>query len=420
MATTNGSDTSSLLQLAEQLQSLTASVVSHLKQQNHPEPNFTPQSHPVPDDATYQTLRDSINDAAYDLVFLVNGPKMHGRHLACQPNDLAAHDTAFSFDFFNAFPVDGTITLSELSQKTGIDEGRAGRILRLLCARRWFTEVEKNTFAHTSVTAMIAQEPEIRSAFAYQLDEMFQASADLPSSIRNGATTPFEQRHGAPIFDFYKENLKMGARFTSAMSGIAKLDRQTRELKEQFAWSDLGEATVVDIGGGSGHVSMELARLNDSLKFTVQDSNKDMLEKGKAVVSEELKPRISYLPHDFFAEQPVQGADIYLFRQVLHNWGDEDVVKILKATLPALEKSKPNAKIIINDTILPEPGSTSRFRESLNRQIDIHLMVAFGSIMRTGADYARLLAAADLRFHVVDVYDRGSMGLVVAELKRPV
>jgi hypothetical protein len=262
MTSTNSENHSSLLQLAEQIQNLTASIVSHLSQNDHSEPDFTPDSHPVPDDATYQILRDSLNDAAYDLVFLVNGPKMHGRYLACQPNDLAAHQVAFSFNFFDAFPVGESITLSDLALKTGIDEGRAARILRLLCARRWFREVQKDEFTHTSVTAMIAQEPEIRAAFAYQLDEMFQASSDLASSIKNGATTPFEQRHGAPIYDFYKGNLEMGARFTSAMSGISKLDRQTRELKEQFAWTDLGESTVVDIGGGSGHVSMELAQVS--------------------------------------------------------------------------------------------------------------------------------------------------------------
>jgi SAM-dependent methyltransferase len=418
MASTKVIGGSPLIQLAEQLRSLTASVVSYLKEQNHAEPSFAHDSQPVPDDTTYQNLRDSINDAAYDLVFLVNGPKMHGRHLACQPNDLAAHQAAFSFEFFNAFPVDGTITLSSLSQKTKIDEGRARRILGLLCARRWFREVDKDTFAHTSVTAMIAQEPDIRAAFAYQLDEMFQASADLPSSIMNGAATPFEQRHGAPIFDFYKGNPGKGARFTSAMSGIAKLDRQTRELKEQFAWADLDGGTVVDVGGGSGHVSMELAQLNKELKFTIQDSNTDMLERGRDTTSKELKSRIDYMQHDFFAEQPVQGADVYLFRQILHNWSDDEVIKILKAVVPALEKSKPDARILINDTILAEAGSTSRFRECLNRQIDIHLMVAFGSIMRTGTDYSRLLAAADPRFYVVSVYDRGSMGLVEARLRR--
>lgn len=434
MAATSKNDASSLLKLAEQLQELTSSLVLHLKAQHHPEPDFTANSYPVPDDATYQSLRDSINDAAYDLTFLVNGPKMHGRHLACLPNDLAAYSSACSFDFFNLIPAGGTLSLSELAQKAGIDEGRTGRIMRLLCTRRCFQEVEKDRFAHTSYTAMIRQEPEIKSAHAYQLDEMFQASADLPSSIRNGAATPFEQRHGTSIYDFYKQNASMGARFTSAMSGIAKLDRQTRELKEEFAWSKLNEATVIDIGGGSGHVSMELAQvrhfksllsnscltskqLNQSLQFVVQDSNTDMLKRGEGCKRPGIASRIRFAQHDFFAEQPAQGADVYLFRQILHNWSDEDVVKILKATIPAMEKSKPHAKIIINDTILPEPGTTTRFRECLNRQIDIHLMVAFGSVMRSGADYARLLATADRRLQVVDVYDRGSMGLVVAELR---
>jgi hypothetical protein len=143
-----------------------------------------------------------------------------------------------------------------------------------------------------------------------------------------------------------------------------------------------------------------------------------MLEEGKRAISDELRPRINHMQHDFFAEQPVHGADIYLFRQVLHNWSDADVVKILRSVVPAFEKSKPDAKVLINDTLLAEAGSTSRFRECLNRQVDVHLMVAFGSVMRTGMDYAKLLQAADPRFQVVSVYDRGSMGLVEVSMAK--
>ncbi len=39
------------------------------------------------------------------------------------------------------------------------------------------------------------------------------------------------------------------------------VDRQISELRDGFAWESLNKGTVVDAGGGSGHVSISLARV---------------------------------------------------------------------------------------------------------------------------------------------------------------
>lgn len=68
---------------------------------------------------------------------------------------------------------------------------------------------------------------------------------------------------------------------------------------------------------------------------------------------EDVKARISGMEHDFLTPQPVKGADIYLFRWILHDWSDKYCVKILQSLIPALKKG---AKIIINDICIPPPG----------------------------------------------------------------
>lgn len=81
------------------------------------------------------------------------------------------------------------------------------------------------------------------------------------------------------------------------------------------------------------------------------------------------------MAHDFFTEQPVVGADVYLFRWIMHNWSDKYCVKILRCLIPAL---KPGAKIIVNDNVLPQPGEVSKWKESRLRQV---LSNAFLSII---------------------------------------
>ena len=84
----------------------------------------------------------------------------------------------------------------------------------------------------------------------------------------------------------------------------------------------------------------------------------------------EIEERITFMVHDFFNEQPVTGADLYLLRLVLHNWSDEDCVRILRALVPAL---KSGARVVVNELCLPELRSTSIFEEREMRCVKLAL-----------------------------------------------
>ena len=115
---------------------------------------------------------------------------------------------------------------------------------------------------------------------------MFQAASETSACVRMSPTdpdmrvTPFEVKHGRPAYQWYRENPEKGARFALAMAGVTQsrlnamwtsfwiwriidicltVDRQISELRECFPWDSLKNRTVVDVGGGSGHVSIYLA-----------------------------------------------------------------------------------------------------------------------------------------------------------------
>lgn len=93
------------------------------------------------------------------------------------------------------------------------------------------------------------------------------------------------------------------------------------------------------------------------LKFAVQDGDATMLAQGQRLLDEDIRDRISFTRANFFEPQQYMGASAYLIRQCTHNWADHDVVTILKAVVPGLEGSAPGTPLLINDMILPEPGS---------------------------------------------------------------
>ena len=91
----------------------------------------------------------------------------------------------------------------------------------------------------------------------------------------------------------------------------------------------------------------------------VQDLPK-AIDSGASTLPSSLSNRVKLTPHDFFTEQPVKDADVYLFRWILHNWSDEYCIKILRNLVPAL---KNGAMIVVNDICLPEPGTTGWWQE---------------------------------------------------------
>jgi hypothetical protein len=113
-----------------------------------------------------------------------------------------------------------------------------------------------------------------------------------------------------------------------------------------------------------------------------------------------LNGRVTFMPHDFFTDQPISGAAAYLLRYITHNWSDSDCVRIFRALVPALERSLPGTPVLINDVVLPDFGSTNKYRENRMRQVDIMMMLVLGAKQRSEKDFRCLLAEADPRFTV--------------------
>jgi 2-polyprenyl-3-methyl-5-hydroxy-6-metoxy-1,4-benzoquinol methylase len=117
-----------------------------------------------------------------------------------------------------------------------------------------------------------------------RLDEFFQAASETSKSIKeslaeaNGQKNAFMTRHGKDLFQFYEGDQERAARFASAMAGLSRrthaqpdylllhtepntVERHFDSLKESFPWGSIAGRKVIDVGGGSGHMSVSLARV---------------------------------------------------------------------------------------------------------------------------------------------------------------
>lgn len=130
-------------------------------------------------------------------------------------------------------------------------------------------------------------------------------------------------------------------------------------LANNFPWDALGAATIVDLGGSHGELCIALAAPNPALHFIVQELPRTVQSVDRSVLPPAVAPRIRFMEHDFFTPQPIAAA-VYIFRQIFHNWADYNVIRILRMLVPAL---LPGARVVVNDLILPEPGTMLPMKE---------------------------------------------------------
>ncbi|KAJ5266788.1 O-methyltransferase [Penicillium angulare] len=420
------SDQSLILANAEQVLSQAQKLVNYLKENQSGEITFKATTAPTPNNSHYDALRLPLAESLEDLNLLVNGPMQWLRKYICSFHELSAWQAALRRRLFSLVPLDKPIHFRDLATAADIDEDRLCRIMKVLTTRRCFEELTEGVFAHSSLSASIAQNKELELCTAFQLDEMFEAASLLGDSIDQNPhsydpmTSPFAMRHGTSPYKWYAERPEKAARFMAGMAAYSQINRDNQILMESYSWESVKEDKIVDMGGGSGHISLFLAKQYPNLEFIVQDVNPDMLAQGpKFPGFVEVKDRVTFMQHDFFQPQPIPGstAGLYFIRQIIHNYNDKDAAKIFLNLVPALEQNAGKSRILINDMVLPEANKIRKVEENALRQIDMAMLTGYGAKQRTVQEFEAVLKAADTRYEIVQVHAEGMLGLVEVRLQ---
>ncbi len=88
----------------------------------------------------------------------------------------------------------------------------------------------------------------------------------------------------------------------------------------------------------------------------------------------------------FFDSVP-PGADVYVLKNIIHDWPDESALTILRAVRAAL---RPDGRLQLIECLIPEQRNTSH----LSLTLDLHVLLTIGGRERTATEYRALLGAA--------------------------
>lgn len=234
---------------------------------------------------------------------------------------------------------------AELAATVGIDHVKLMSILRLLCAQGWLVELKESYYSLSRAGLELC---EGKNGYKWALTPgKLKIASALYSQITHEkwkySTSPeetaFQLSHDTSLslFQYLECNpleLKQWAASVKTMGDISEAS-----ILQDYPWSKLTSTLIVDCGGGQGHLSASLARLLPQTRFVVQDLPEvipiTQLSLQAEVPDIMSQGQITVESHNFFTRQPhIEHGTTYLFRHILHDWPDNDCIKILSSSQP--------------------------------------------------------------------------------------
>ncbi|MFJ9808509.1 methyltransferase [Streptomyces sp. NPDC101158] len=260
------------------------------------------------------------------------------------------------------------------------------RLLRALSSQGVFTELPDGTFAHTEMSRLLREDdPHSLRYIALWCTEpwTWDVWPRLDEAVRSGRNV-FEDVYGREFFAYLNEDAPESAHvFNRAMTTSSE-----QSARDVAALLDLGDATsVVDIGGGQGHVLASLLEKHPEMHGTLLDlpavvGNADArLRKGGSLAS-----RVRIVPGDCREDIPVR-ADVYIIKNILE-WDDESTRRTLHNIRKAAD---PGARVVVIENLVDDTPSM-RFTTAM----DLLLLLNVGGAKHTRASMVERLTGAGL------------------------
>ena len=184
-------------------------------------------------------------------------------------------------------------------------------------------------------------------------------------------------------FQYLREHPEEARNFDAFMANFP--DHRHQAVAASYDFS--GAALITDIGGGNGEALRRILSRFPGPRGLVFDRD-DVI----AAIPPDARSggRIDVLGGSFFDHVP-EGVDIYLLVRVLHDWSDDDCIRILRNCRTAMTGS---ARLLIVEQIL-EPDPT--LGRPAGYLIDTQMMAMFGTAReRTESEFGELLQTSGL------------------------
>jgi hypothetical protein len=281
----------------------------------------------------------------------------------------------------------GPRTAEEMAPELGVNADALHRVLRASAVEGFVKLDRKGRFRLTRLGAPLRTDrPDSMRDWSIYLASRSCTSAwaDLTESIRTGEPA-FPRVHGTSVWQWFAAHPDEERTFAGAMRRIT--EQLAPAIVAAYDWPRGG--VVCDVAGGVGTLLAAVLRSRDDLRGVLVDAPGVLAEAERWLASEGLRDRIELKPGDIF-EKVDATADVYLLKDILHDWDDARATQILANVRATMA---PGSRLVLVESLqernVPDPQASLT---------DIHMLTQCdGGRQRSAGELAEMLRAVGLR-----------------------
>jgi len=294
----------------------------------------------------------------------------------------------------------GPKSAAELAAECGAHASTLERLLRALTSIEMFQRLPDGRYKNSPGTDILRRDhPQSLWAEGVFLPASFiwRSVGELEESVRTGEAA-FDRVFGQGFFPYLAEHPEEAAVFNRVMT--QEILWTTPALLKAYDFSRFNR--LVDVGGGNGvflsHVLAAVPKLEGVLLDQPQ-----VAAGAKDTFKGDVARRATISSGSFFDSVP-EGGDAYLLRRIIHDWQDDEAVKILLNVRAAM---KPGGTLLIVEGLIDSP----------TRPVGIMdlMMLVLGGRERTEAEFRELVQNAG--FSLNRVVPAGAYSVIECKLR---
>jgi len=276
----------------------------------------------------------------------------------------------------------------EIADVTSTNEVALTRLLRYLSHHGVFHAVAPDIYVHNELSTLLKSSHPLSTIVRFIGDPvLWTAWEGISLSLQTGLPA-FEKLHHMSLWEYMQQHPEYDTVFNRAMAGLSL---QAEQLINHYDFAPFD--TIVDVGGGDGTVLQTLLLRFPSLKgILFEQPTLEEVARSRFAAEPELQGRYTIKTGDFFQSLP-DGGELYIFKHILHDWNDDQVMQILANCRRVMHSGRKG--IIIEQLVELDAPSDSVL------SIDMVLLALLPGHERTAEEFGKLLANSGFSMKII-------------------
>jgi O-methyltransferase/methyltransferase family protein len=285
--------------------------------------------------------------------------------------------------------------LDELASRVDANSDALGRLMRALISRRVFRQRRDGRYDLTPLARTLRWDTSdsiaalARFVGSAQDREHWSHCID---AVRTGESVVPKLR-GMDGFDWAASEPELSEVFNQAMTNFSELAVGAVTAAYDFT----GYRTIVDVAGGHGRLLAGVLTAAPNATGVLFDLPHVVAGAEPLLRKHDVADRVRIVEGSFFEAIP-EGGDLYVLKNIVHDWPDDKAQQILKTLRAGCERG--TTVLLVECVISPHD------RDFPAKWMDLAMLVDNAGRERTGEEYENLLQQSG--FHMVRIMPTAS------------